>query len=152
MNSPSSKAERTRSPEVLRHNSQRRIQSRKDRKGAVLLEFGIVFPIFLLFALGIMEFATLFFVRHAMLNAAREATRSYAIRESDAIGAEQLAAQRLAIINANFTITASPDDAVGVERSIAISVPFSQAALGDPLSILGDGNLRVEVVMRREED
>lgn len=121
------------------------------RKGAALLEFALTMPFFLLMLLGIMEFASLFFVRHAMLNAATEASRSYAINESTAAEAEQLALELLAAVNANFSAASSPQADTGVERWVEVSVPVAQASLGDPLNVLSDHDMTVRVIMRREE-
>jgi Flp pilus assembly protein TadG len=122
------------------------------RKGSALLEFALTLPVLLLILLGIMEFASVFFVRHAILNAAGEASRSYAIGESTAGEAEALALAQLSAIGASFSATASPQSSSSVERWVEISVPISQAALGDPLNVLGDANLTVRVTMRREEE
>ena len=124
---------------------------RGDRKGSTLLEFALTLPFFLLMLLGIMEFASLFFVRHAMLNAAREASRSYAISVSTAADAEQLALDQLAGVNVSFSAAASPESDTGVERWVEVSVPIDEAALGDPLSVLDGSDLTVRVTMRREE-
>ena len=121
------------------------------RTGAALLEFALVLPIFLLLLLGIMELASVFFVRHAMLNAAREAARSYAIQEFTAGEAEQLALDLLSGTNLNYTATSSPQTDTGVERWVEVSVPTSDAALGDPLGLFSGGDLQVRVTMRREE-
>ena len=122
-----------------------------ERKGTVLLEFALTIPIFLLMLLGIMEFASVFFVRHAMLNAASEACRSYAINESTASEAEELAINRLAGVNATFTATASPQADAALDRWVEVSVPVSEASLGDPLNVLSSSDMTVRVTMRREE-
>lgn len=124
---------------------------RVERNGAVLLEFALTVPFFLLMLLGIMEFASVFFVRHAMLNAASEASRSYAINESSAAEAEQLALDQLSSVNATFTATASPEADTALERWVEVSVPIAEASLGDPLNVLGDHDMTVRVTMRREE-
>ena len=122
-----------------------------NRKGAVLTEFAVAVPILLLLVLGILETSTAYFFRHMMLNTAREAARSYAINESDATAAEQLALNALAAVNAQFSIVVSPDTDTGVERWVQISVPMEQATLGDPLNLYGGESLTVRVAMRREE-
>jgi Flp pilus assembly protein TadG len=116
-----------------------------------LLEFALVLPIFLLLLLGIMEFSSVFFVRHAMLNAAREAARSYAIQEFTAGEAEQLALDLLSGTSLSYTATSSAQTDTGVDRWVEISVPTSEAALGDPLGLFSGGDLQVRVTMRREE-
>lgn len=124
---------------------------RVKRTGAALLELALTLPIFLLMLLGILEFASVFFVRHAMLNAASEATRSYAINESTSGEAEQLALDGLSGLNATFSVTTSPDSDTALERWVEVSVPVSEASLGDPLNVLGGDSLTVRVTMRREE-
>jgi len=121
------------------------------RRGAALLEFALTLPLFLMLLLGIMEFATVFFVRHAMLHAAGEAARSYAIGESGETEAEQLALDQLAGVPAEFSATASPEGDAGLERWVEVSVPVDQASLGDPLSVMGGADLTVRVTMRREQ-
>lgn len=106
---------------------------------------------FLMLTLAIMEFATLLFVRHVMLNAAQDAARSYAIREVDSAGAIALATERLGAMNVSFSITATADADSGLDRSVEISAPIDEAALGDPLHLLGGGAVTVRVTMRREE-
>ncbi len=130
-------------------SGRRAVRSR--RSGAALLEFALVLPIFLLLLLGIMEFSSVFFVRHAMLNAAREAARSYAIQEFTAGESEQLAQDLLSGTSLNYTVTASPQADTGVERWVEVAVPTSEAALGDPLGLFGSGDMQVRVTMRREE-
>jgi Flp pilus assembly protein TadG len=136
---------------LRRFRSKRSCDARKRRSGAALLEFALVLPIFLLLLLGMLEFSTLFFVRHTMLHAAREAARSYSINEFNSTESEQLAADSLAGINANFTVEASPQESADVERWVEIRVPIGEASLGDPLSVLGVQDLTVRVTMRREE-
>lgn len=121
------------------------------RKGAALLEFALTLPVLLFLLLGIMEFASVFFVRHAILHAASEATRSYAIGESTESEAETLALGELSAINASFAVSASPQSDTSVERWVEVSLPMNQAALGDPLNVLGNSDLTVRVTMRREE-
>lgn len=116
------------------------------------METAFVLPIFLLLILAIMEFGTVTFVRHAMLNAARDAARSYSIGELDANGTSNLAQQRLpSINNIAFTVTTSPDGSGSVDRWVEISTPLDAAALNDPLGVFGGGQLRVRVTMRRED-
>lgn len=124
---------------------------RADRQGAALLEFALTLPFFLLILLGIMEFASIVFVRHAMLHAAGEAARSYAINESTGAEAEQLALDDLSGITATFTASSSADSDTSVARWVEVSVPASQASLGDPLNVMGGSDLTVRVTMRREE-
>lgn len=126
--------------------------NQNQRNGSALLEFALALPVLLFILLGIMEFASVFFVRHAILHAAREASRSYAIGESTQEEAEALALAQLSAVQADFAASASPQSDSSVERWVEVSLPISQAALGDPLNVLGDSDLTVRVTMRREEE
>ncbi len=129
-----------------------RLDRKGKRTGGVLLEFALAMPLFLILILATMEISLLLFVRHAMLNAARDAARSYAIREFDAAESAALASQRLsAINNVDFTITTSPDSDTSVDRWVEISAPIDGTALNDPLGIFDDGSMTVRVTMRGED-
>jgi hypothetical protein len=47
----------------------------KDQKGAFVVEFALILPIFLLLIFGIMDFGWYFFVQHTLQFATREGTR-----------------------------------------------------------------------------
>jgi len=53
----------------------RRGRKRPSEKGAYLVEFALVFPLFLLLVLGIVEFGRYFFVQHTIQFATREGMR-----------------------------------------------------------------------------
>jgi len=128
-----------------------RLRRSSNRRGGALIEFALMLPVFLIATLALIEFATLFFLRHAMLNAARYAVRSYSIRELDATETAALANQRLPAINVNFTVTVTPDSDTNVDRYVQVSCPLSEATLGDPLGLFGSGDLAVRVTMRQED-
>jgi Flp pilus assembly protein TadG len=119
------------------------------RPGVAVLELALILPVILVLVLGIAEFAAVFFVRHAMLNAARDAARSFSIREVNSSGAIALATERLPGSSLSFSVTASGDGEM--DCWVDIRVPISSAALGDPLRVMGGGDLAVRVTMRREE-
>ena len=50
-------------------------ESRKSNRGATLVEFAMVLPLFLLLLFGIIEFGRYFFVQHTVQFATREGTR-----------------------------------------------------------------------------
>ncbi len=127
---------------------------RTQRKGAALVEMALVLGLLLALVFGIIEFGSAFFLRQNMLHAAREAARTLAVKEATAAEAIVVAQDHLAnIAGVDFTITVTePDPNVAEDHDVvvAITAPLSQAALGDPLGVLGDGTLEVEVTMRKE--
>lgn len=132
----------------IRSNHRKSIHTLSHR-GAALLEFAFTLPIFLVLLLGVMEFANFFFTRNVMLHAARDAARSYATGDLTAAEARQRSLDLLP--NANFKAFASPSSSTDLDKWIEIRIPVDDAALGDPLNILGSSNLVVRVTMRRED-
>lgn len=126
-------------------------REREQRSGAIFVEFALILPVFLLFLLAIMEFASLFFVRTLMLNTARDAARAYSIRTFDASQAEQFSLQRLSTFGLSFTATASPQSQSDPNRWVEIRTASGPATLGDPLGLFGGQDLVVRVTMRQEE-
>ncbi len=61
---------------MARHNRKDGQRAAGREGGVVALEFVILFPIFLLILVGIMEFGHLFYVRHTLTNATREGARA----------------------------------------------------------------------------
>lgn len=116
----------------------------------MFFEFALTVPVFLLLILAVMEFAAVLYVRHSMLFAAQDATRSYAIHEVDSAGAIALAGDRLQTIPLSFSISATPDADFGLDRWVEVSVSLSEASLGDPLNLLGGDLMTVRVTMRGE--
>jgi len=96
-----------------------------------------------------MEFASIFFVRQVMLNAARDAARSYSIGDLSAQEARQRSLDLLP--NSMFTASASSASSESLDRWIEVRIPVKDAAIGDPLNVLGSSNLTVRVTMRRED-
>ena len=58
---------------------------RKPQKGAAYLEFAFVFPFFLVFVMGIVEFGRGFNIYHNLTNACREGSRQAAMQDSNQI-------------------------------------------------------------------
>lgn len=130
-------------------------RSRKGRCGAALVETAVTLPVLLLVLFGIMTFGSLFFARHTMLHAAREAARVMAIADATAADAEAVALDRLSQLNGDFNIIITepdpfnPDD---LDVVVEISVPVTQVTVPDPFSLVGpDREIRVRATMRKEE-
>ena len=63
-----------------------RRKTKKNERGATLLEFAIVATVFLSAVFGIIEFGRLFWTHNALRDAARRGTRYATIRKNDAAG------------------------------------------------------------------
>ncbi len=129
------------------------MKNKKKIRGAALVEMALVIGLLVVLLLGIMQFALIFFVHHHMLHAAREATRSLAVRTVTPDEAEVVALYHLGGLSLPFTVTitepslADPFDKV---VAVEITVPMKQVALGDLLGLIGNENLVARVTMRKE--
>ena len=65
-------------------------------EGVALVEMALVMLLLAIILLGILQFGLFFFIQHNMVHAAREGTRSLAIREVTATEAEEIALSHLA--------------------------------------------------------
>jgi Flp pilus assembly protein TadG len=72
----------------LNRKDGQRLAGRQD--GVVAVEFIVLFPLFMLFLLGIMEFGHAFYVRHTLTNASREGARA-AVMYRGGTAAERIA-------------------------------------------------------------
>ena len=134
------------------------IRRRGNKRGAIAIEFALIFPIMLIVLFGIVEFASIMFSRHVMFYAAREAARGYVT--GAALSTEEtvtLAETLLSDGNAKgtFTVTAATDGLgpSAATITVSISTPMADAALGNayPDELVGDQTMSVTASMYLEE-
>ncbi len=132
---------------------------RSDRRGAAAVELAVVAPFLVLIFFGITQFGSLFYTRHSMVHAAREAARELAIQGTSEDGAKAIANDYLAIVGVDgATVTAenayagTGDDAESRRVHVKIELPVEDAMiLGDSLNLFqSDDKISVESVMRKE--
>ena len=137
------------------------------RRGATMVEFAFVLPIFLLIVLGIIEFGQAMMVSQLITHAARESARASTLEGATNASITELALELLEssgnIDPEHVTVTISltpapgnsdPNDEVANASSgdlcqIEIQVPFSEVAY-IPGNYLGGKLLRAACTMRRE--
>ncbi len=130
-------------------------QLRLRRLAGATVEFAIVFPAFLVFIWGIIEFGRMLMVEQALQRAATEAARAAVTPEgtaSDAIAAAQQVLAANGISGAQITITPAdlanmePGEEIKVEVTVASSqvrwLPFS--ILGTDAPLVGRANMLKE--------
>ncbi len=117
-------------------------------RGVAVVEMAIVLPVLVLLLLGAVDVAMQFYVRHSMVNAAREAARTMAVSQGTADQARAVATTELSRIKATFTVTPTLDD-VNDMVVVRISAPIKDVSLG----IVGasQGDMVVQTVMRKED-
>jgi Flp pilus assembly protein TadG len=130
--------------------------SRIGRKGAVLVEFGIVLPVFILLILGIIEFGRAYMVLHLLTDAARKACRSAAVKGSSTstitasttslLTSESVSGATLTVKVKEVVADASSANS-GDEITVIVSVPASSVSF---VGTFVSGNLTGQYSMLRE--
>lgn len=102
---------------------------RADRRGATLVEFAIVAPLFFLVVLTMFEFTRLNVLRHTADNAAYEAARAAMVPGSNAASAKRKARQLLNIVGAQgakIRVTPAKITQDTEEVTVTVSVPLNR--------------------------
>lgn len=122
------------------------------QRGAALVEFAIVLPLFMGLMFGIMEagwfFAQQVEIRHAAREGARLAVVDYG--SANAVVAETCDRAALSGAGATVTIALSPDDVYGLGAdSVSVTVSNTYSSLTGFVDFF-DGNMSSTAVMRTE--
>jgi len=133
------------------------------RRGAAVVEFAVVAPLFLLLLAGIMEFGQAFRVQHSLSTAARHGVRAASIKGSTSSEVAQKVrdhcVKNLGIAPADITVEISIDGQSGgnlsqaeegSEISVAVSIPYSKAAVGFYANTFAQSTLRSSCTLERE--
>ena len=129
--------------------------SRIKRRGAAVVEFAIVAPVFFLLVFGMIEYGRMVMVQQVLTNASREGARR-AVLDGSTSGEVQSAVNDYltsgSISGATITITpSSPADAAfGEPVSVRVEVPFSEVSWLPSPFFLGATQLQATTTMRRE--
>lgn len=123
---------------------------RRDRRGAVAMEFALIIPVFCLLFIGTFQYGVLMFVYTAMEDTARDASRKLAIGSATRGDAELQARAALPswVPSSSWSIVTSDPGGANANVSTSISIPaatatvFSFAPMPDTLS--------ASVIMRKE--
>jgi Flp pilus assembly protein TadG len=139
---------------MSRHDQSTSTRRLARRHGNALMELVIVLPFLLLVLFGIIEFGSVMYTRHNMVQAAREAVRVLAVQDGTSAQAMTVANSRLSMVSGvtftiNITAPASGSDP-NQDVTVEITAPLSEAALADPIGIMGGATLRARAVMRKE--
>jgi len=133
------------------------------RRGAALVEFAIVFPVFILVILGIIEFGRAFMIGQLVTNAAREGARQAVLDGSSnsAVSSTVTSFMQGAgnVSPSDVTVTIAVSTAAAANQlsaaksgdlcTIRVSVPFSKVSYLTP-SFLATTNLVGQSTMRHE--
>lgn len=122
------------------------------RRGATLVEFALVAPVFFMLLFGGIEFAVIGTIRSTSHNAAYEAARKLVIPGAVARDGIDEAERIMSIIGVN-TLTVTTTPAVITEETqevtVDISIPYADNAIFTPM-FLGDLTLQSSITMTTE--
>ena len=138
---------------------------RRNRRGAAVVEFAVVAPLFFLLVFGMIEFGRMVMVQQIITNGSREGARIAVLdgtTTDEVVSAVQdyLASASINVEGAEITAIAT-DDETGAERPLAqsdygdavtvtVSVPFGQVSWLPTPMFLGGSTMTATTVMRRE--
>lgn len=129
---------------------------RKKQRGASVVEFAVVAPLFFMLILGIIEFGRVMTVQQVITNAAREGARMAILDGSSASEVQSWVTDYLKgghIEGATIEIDPSEPSSAGYGApiTVTVSIPISDISwLPSPLFFKGSNSLTASAVMRRE--
>jgi len=122
-------------------------------KGSALIEFAFAVPILITLILGILEFSSVFFHRHQMLNAAERGAREVATQTLTSAEAVTEAQSMLAGWGATYTIVIQEPDPANIndrDVEVSISVPTGDLTITGFFNGVLPATVDVVTVMRQE--
>ena len=133
-----------------------RTQSHCNRRGIVLVETALVFPLLILLTLGLLEYGWMFLKSQQLTNAARHGARigiTADATNADVNAAIQALMDTAGMGGSGYTVTFTPGDAAAMDAgetlTITVSVSYANVDLGLPL-VPVPTNLKALVSMAKE--
>jgi hypothetical protein len=128
---------------------------RKNRRGAAVVEFAVVAPVFFLLVFGMIEYGRLVMVQQVITNASREGARQAVL--DGATSSEVRTSVTNYLTGASIggaTVSFDPDPLAGAEFGepieVTVTVPFNQVSWLPTPMFLGGRTMSAVTVMRRE--
>jgi Flp pilus assembly protein TadG len=136
-----------------------RLQKRKAharlRRGAAVVEFAIVAPVFLALVFGIIEVGRVVMVQQVLTNGSRQGARTAILEGSTVADVETAVTDFLTNSSiSGATVAVNPNPLSGAQAgdsiTVTVSVPFNQVSWTQAPWFLGGINLSASTLMRRE--
>ncbi len=129
--------------------------ARGNRRGAAVVEFAVVVPVFLTLVFGMIEYGRMVMVQQIITNAAREGARVAILTTATTSSVTSTVTTYLSNVSiTGSTVTVSPNPptsaAAGTGVTVTVSIPYSTVSWMTPL-FLGSKTLTASAVMRTEE-
>jgi Flp pilus assembly protein TadG len=130
-------------------------KSRKKRRGAAVVEFAVVAPVFITLVFGMIEYGRMVMVQQLLVNAAREGARVAILDGSTTAATQSTVTTYLSNASVSgVTVTVSPNPpssaTYGAPVTVTVTVPFSQVSWIPTPMFLSGKTLTATSVMRRE--
>ena len=129
--------------------------SRRRRRGAAVVEFAVVAPVFLTLVFGIIEVGRMVMVQQILTNGSRQGARTAILEGATASGVQSAVNTFLAnssISGATVTVTPSvlSTAKAGDAITVTVSIPFDQVSWNQAPWFLDGAQLTASTLMRRE--
>jgi Flp pilus assembly protein TadG len=126
------------------------------RRGAAIVEFAVVAPIFFVLVLGIIEFGRMVMVQQIITNAAREGARIAVLSNATTSQVTTAVTNYLSaggVTGATTTVNPDPPSTAtyGSSVTVTVTVPFSSVSWTPSPFFLGQVSLNAQCVMRTEQ-
>ena len=128
---------------------------RKKRRGAAVVEFAIVAPLFFLLLFGMIEYGRMVMVQQVLTNASREGSRQAVLDGSTTATVTTTVTDYLTnggVTGGTITVTPDPpgNAVFGDPVTVSVTIPFDQVSWLPSPMFLGGTNLTATTTMRRE--
>ena len=128
---------------------------RRQRRGAAVVEFALVAPLFFLLVLGMIEYGRMVMVQQILTNASREGARRAVLDGITTASVQTSVNDYLSganITGATVTVTSNAPVAPDYANSmtVQVSIPFSQVSWLPSPMYLGSHTMSANTTMRRE--
>jgi Flp pilus assembly protein TadG len=123
----------------------------RDERGVSAVEFALIAPLLISLLLGVIQYGSIFLVQMRMNDTARDTARRLAVGDlgSESDG-EEFARAQLSDWPAVFHVVADLPMAPDRDIAVTITVPMTDAAILNFVSVGLDGEMRSEIHMMRE--
>jgi Flp pilus assembly protein TadG len=127
----------------------------QNRRGAAVVEFAVVAPVFFILVFGLIEYGRAVMVEQILTNAAREGARSAILTSATTNGVKSVVNTYLSsasISGATVTVSPNPPSSAssGSNVTVTVSIPFTSVSWLPSPFYLGSTTLTATCAMRTE--
>jgi Flp pilus assembly protein TadG len=128
---------------------------RRNRRGAAVVEFAVVAPVFIMLVFGMIEYGRMVMVQQLLTNASREGARMGVLDGATTASVQTSVTTYLSnasVSGATVTVSPNPPSSAGYGApvTVTVTVPFSQVSWIPTPMFLSGKTLTATSVMRRE--